>query len=386
MMQAELALNISKRATRIAVSVYFFLAGLCFSSWASRIPNIQQKLQLSEAALGSILLSLPIGLVVSLPFSGILVQKFGSRLIAVIAAICYASTLPFLGLATEVWHLATTLFFFGFFGNLLNISMNTQAVGIETIYGRSIMASFHGLWSLAGFSGASIGTLMVSLNVKPFTHFCIITVAEVVTVFITYKYLLHRDAQHAEKQPLFVKPDLYLLKLGLIAMCCMICEGAMFDWSGIYFRKVVLAPLGLVTLGYTAFMSTMAGGRFAGDWLSERLGKKRMIQLSGIVIAAGLLTAILFPYIITATIGFLFVGIGVSSVVPLVYGSAGRSKTMSAGMALAAVSTIGYFGFLFGPPVIGFIAQASSLRWSFTLIAVLGFCTTLLSTFTRIEK
>ena len=386
MMQAELALNISKRATRIAVSVYFFLAGLCFSSWASRIPNIQQKLQLSEAALGSILLSLPIGLVVSLPFSGILVQKFGSRSIAVIAAICYAATLPFLGLATQVWHLAITLFCFGFFGNLLNISMNTQAVGIETIYGRSIMASFHGLWSLAGFSGASIGTLMVSLSVKPFTHFCIITIAEILTVFISYKYLLQKDAQHAEKQPLFVKPDLYLLKLGLIALCCMICEGAMFDWSGVYFRKVVLAPLGLVTLGYTAFMSTMAGGRFAGDWLSERLGKKRMIQLSGIVIAAGLLTAVLFPYIITATIGFLFVGLGVSSVVPLVYGSAGKSKTMSAGMALAAVSTIGYFGFLFGPPVIGFIAQASSLRWSFTLIAVLGFCTTLLSTFTRIEK
>jgi len=386
MMQAELALNISPRATRIAVSVYFFLAGLCFASWASRISDIQQKLQLTEAGLGTLLLALPVGLVVSLPFSGFFVQKYGSRMVAIIAATCYAYTLPFLGLATHPWHLGVTLFCFGFFGNLLNISMNTQAVGIETIYGRSIIASFHGLWSLAGFSGAAIGTLMVSQKIPPFTHFCIISVAEVITVAISYKYLLLRDAQHADKQPLFVKPDLYLLKLGLIAMCCMICEGAMFDWSGVYFRKVVLAPEQLVTLGYTAFMSTMAGGRFAGDWLSERLGKKTMIQLSGIVITLGLLTAISFPYLLTSTIGFLLVGVGVSSVVPLVYGSAGKSKTMSPGVALAAVSTIGYFGFLFGPPVIGFIAQASSLRWSFALIAVLGFCTTLLSTFTRVEK
>ena len=166
----------------------------------------------------------------------------------------------------------------------------------------------------------------------------------------------------------------------------MISEGTMTDWSGVYFAKQVHAPRELTTLGFVAYMSTMAGGRFMGDWLVSKLGKKRMIELSGLMIAGGLLFAVIFPYLVSATIGFLLVGFGVSSVVPLVYGTAGKSKRMSPGMALAAVSTIGYFGFLFGPPMIGFIAQASSLRWAFSVIAVLGFSTTVLALQTKMEN
>ena len=146
----------------------------------------------------------------------------------------------------------------------------------------------------------------------------------------------------------------------------------MFDWSGIYFRDVVQAPHHLVPLGYTAFMAMMATGRFVGDWLVTKTGVKNVMRLSGCLIVLGLLTAIVFPTIYTATAGFLSTGFGVSSIVPMAYGLAGKSKTMPAGMAIAAVSTVGYFGFLFGPPVIGYIAKAASLRWSFALIALLG--------------
>jgi MFS family permease len=159
----------------------------------------------------------------------------------------------------------------------------------------------------------------------------------------------------------------------------MVCEGAMADWSGVYFEKVVEAPAKYTTLGYVAFMSTMATGRFLGDWLVTKIGIKRMLQVSGILIASGLLTAVIFTNILSATVGFLFVGFGVSSVVPIAYGLAGKSSNMSASAALAAVSTISFLGFLIGPPVIGFIAQAANLRLSFTLIAVLGFGTTLLA-------
>ena len=124
----------------------------------------------------------------------------------------------------------------------------------------------------------------------------------------------------------------------------------MFDWSGVYFQKVVAAPKELTTLGYAAFMSTMAGGRFIGDRLVTKLGTQKVLQASGIIITAGLFTAVLFPGIVTATIGFLLVGIGVSSVIPLVYSAAGRAKSLSPGMALTAVSTIGFLGFLMGPP------------------------------------
>ena len=146
----------------------------------------------------------------------------------------------------------------------------------------------------------------------------------------------------------------------------------MFDWSGIYFEHVVQPGKAWVTVGFTAFMSTMATGRFVGDWVAFKLGMKKMLQLSGVCTASGLLLAVFFPYFITATIGFLLVGAGVSSVVPMIYSAAGRSKKMSPGVAIAAVSTVGYLGFLFGPPFIGFIAQASSLRVSLGLIAVMG--------------
>ena len=241
------------------------------------------------------------------------------------------------------------------------------------------MASFHGIWSLAGFTGAAIGTVAVSKNLSPFFHFCVVAGTSILLILYTYQFTLPRDAGHAG-QSFFVKPDRILLQLGLIAFSCMICEGTMFDWSGVYFQKVVAAPKELTTLGYAAFMGTMAGGRFIGDYLVTRLGTQKVLQASGIVITAGLFTAVLFPDIVTATIGFLLVGIGVSSVIPLVYSAAGRSTSLSPGMALTAVSTIGFLGFLMGPPLIGFIAQAFSLRWSFTLIAILGFGTTVLAT------
>jgi MFS family permease len=198
-------------------------------------------------------------------------------------------------------------------------------------------------------------------------------------VLVSYKFAIRRDNGKGQQQKLFVKPDSKILLLGLIAFCSLLCEGAMADWSGVYFKKIVEAPVSMITLGYVAFTGTMALGRFLGDWLVTKTGVKRMLQMSGTMITVGLLIAVIFPYLVTATIGFLLVGFGVSSVVPIVYGLAGKSTTMPASTALAAVSTIGFLGFLIGPPLIGFIAQAVSLRWSFTLIGVLGFGTALLA-------
>src|SRR5450755_928877 len=299
---------VQRRIHRLAVSSFFFLAGICFASWASRIPDIQSRLQLSSAALGGVLLCLPIGLLTSLPVAGFLVAKYGSRIIVMMAAILYSSTLPMLGFAGSVTQLMVTLFVFGFGGNMMNISINTQAVGTEALYDKPIMASFHGVWSMAGFTGAAIGTLMVRFHVLPQYHFlCITAIASLILIFFSQK-LNHQDSNRDEKQPIFVRPDKSLLNFGLIAFFSMICEGAMFDWSGIYFAKVVHPDPALVTVGYTAFMSTMATGRFVGDWVAFRLGMKRMLQLSGFLTAIGLLLAVIFPHFITATIGFLIVG------------------------------------------------------------------------------
>jgi MFS family permease len=367
-----------KRAYRIANSIFFFIIGLTYVSWACRIHDIKEFFHLNNAGLGSVLFALPVGLLVSLPVSGWVVTRAGSRKVLIIAGLLFPLTLCLVGLVTEIWQLVAVLFCFGFLNNLFEVAMNTQAVGIEALYGRSIMASFHGLWSLAGFSGVIIGTWVISLGWPLITHFCMIAVISWALLLVSYRQLLPAD-QAGEDQPVFAKPDANLLKLGLIAFASLITEGTMFDWSGVYFRQIVSVPESFTTLGYIAFMGTMAGGRFTADRLVTRFGVTRVLQMSGITSTLGLLLAVLFPNIYTATLGFLLVGLGVCSVVPLVLALAGKSTTMAPGIAIAAVSTIGFFGFLIGPPLIGFIAQAASLRWSFALISILGLGTTLLA-------
>lgn len=374
------------RNYRIAVSIFFFIAGLVFASWACRIPDIKTQMHLNDAGLGGVLFALPVGLMTSLPVSGIMVSRYGSRKVLSVAAVLYPAMLICIGLATHVWQLVTVLYFFGLASNMFNISVNTQAVSVEAIYNRPIMGSFHGLWSLAGFVGSTIGTLVRSVDMQPFVHFIIIAAGCMVLLLISNKHTVQHDpgrSDKKDKQPLFVKPDNTILTLGVIVFGGMVCEGAMFDWSGVYFQKVVQVPKAFTTFGFVAFMATMAGGRLAADGMVMRMGVTRVLQISGVLISSGLLMAALFPYLVPATLGFLLVGVGVSSVVPLIYGLAGKSKTMSPEVALAAVSTIGFLGFLLGPPVIGFIAQAASLRWSFTLIAILGLITTLLASKTE---
>ncbi|MEO6686380.1 MAG: MFS transporter [Dyadobacter sp.] len=375
-----LAPSQSKKYLRMAVAAFFFVQGLSFAAWASRIPDIKNMLHLTEGGLGTVLLALPLGLMASLPISGWMVTKYGSKKMVLIGAILYAITLTFIGFATRTEQLVIVLFSFGLWGNLCNIAVNTQAVAVEQVYGKSIMASFHGLWSMAGFLSAMIGTFFISINVPPQIHFMVIAVVAFAIIFTAYKHTMpDSEKNEGEAQPMFVKPDRDLLMLGLIGFCAMVCEGAMFDWSGVYFMEVVKVPAAMKTMGYVAFMGTMTGGRFAGDWLANKIGRKKMLQISGLLMAGGMGIAVLFPFMASATFGLLLVGFGVSSVVPLVYSAAGRSTTMSAGMALAAVSSISFIGFLIGPPLIGIVAQMADLRFSFAVVAVLAFCTTLLS-------
>lgn len=365
-----------RQVYRAAVGVLFFLMGLTFATWASRIPTIQAQLGISEARLGLLLLAAPVGSMASLPVAGWLVARLGSRRVVLAGIVGYALGLAALGLAQSVPGLVAGLMLFGFVSNLSNIAVNTQAVGVEQLHRKSIMASFHGLWSLAGFAGAALGTFMIGQNIPPLPHFLLVAALVVAGVLLSGASLLPRDTGHSPdaQVPLFALPDKSLLLLGVLAFCSMICEGAMFDWSGVYFRKVVHAEPAWVGAGYTAFMCTMAGGRFIADGFAHRFGLGRTLQLSGLLTAAGLLLAVALPALPTALLGFLLVGFGVSSVVPLVYGTAGRSTTMPASVALAAVSTVGFLGFLFGPPLIGIVAGFTSLRVSFALVAGLGLC------------
>ena len=283
--------------SRWAIGSFFFLHGLCFSSWGARIPAIQQNLNLSEVELGSVLFALPIGSLFSMPLAAWLVGKYGSRKVASVAVVCYASLLICLGLASSVWILAGCLVGFGTLSNMVNVSVNTQAVQIETVLKKSVMASLHGLWSLAGFTGAAIGAVMIGFGIAPPLHFLAVALLVAMGALLNFKSLLpdHPAVSTEEKPPLFALPDKALMGLGLIAFFSMICEGTMFDWSGVYFKKVIMADPAWVGAGYTAFMSTMAGARFLADRFVGVFGIRRILKASGITIAVGLMISVIQP-------------------------------------------------------------------------------------------
>lgn len=371
----------TQKRYRIAVSAFYFVQGLVFASWASRIPDIKSALHLNDAALGGVLFAMPVGQLSAMALSGYLVSRFGSRKILTLAAVLYPVVLIVLGSVGSVWALTAGLFCFGVASNLCNIAVNTQGVDVERLYGRSIMATFHGLWSLAGFTGGLISVWMVAGNISPFYHFCIICGITLVLLLVMRNALVPRDVRPEEKKEgkMFSKPERFVVLLGIMAFGSMVCEGTMFDWSGVYFEQVIQPPKELVRLGYVACMFTMALGRFVADKLITPWGAVRVVRICGLTITTGLLLVVLFPYIVVSTIGFLLVGFGISATVPICYSMAGRSKKMLPGVALATVSTIGFFGFLLGPPVIGFVAQALNLRWAFALIACIGLVISLLA-------
>jgi MFS family permease len=369
-----------KRRIRIAVALFYFSMGLCFSTWASRIPDIKTALHLSDAALGSILFALPVGQFIMMPFSGKLVTHFGSRKVMLFALPFYTICLTNLGLATQGWQLAIALFLFGVFGNMCNISINTQGVATERLYQRPIMSMFHGGWSIAGFTGALVGLTMMNLKAIPYIHFWIITAIVWIIVWANNKHLIpgKTASSSSVRTKFFTKPDPVLLQLGIIGFCSMASEGAMFDWSGVYFKDVVKAPPSLIVLGYTSFMIMMSGGRFFADRLTAKFGRKNLLQVSGVMISSGLFISVIFPYLIPSTLAFMLVGLGVSSIVPTVYSTAGKQSKVAPGIALATVSSVSFLGFLMGPPLIGYISEAAGLRYSFAVIGIFGILISLL--------
>lgn len=374
---------------RLATSLYFFGMGFCFSTWASRIPDIKSMLHLSDAALGTMLFALPIGQLFAMPISGKVVTKYGSRKISILGLLFYGLCLTLLGFATVSWQLAAGLFLFGFFGNFCNIAVNTQGVYTQQLFDKPIIGSFHGSWSLAGFCGALVGLLMLALKMSPLQHFAVAFSFVILIVLTNYKFIIKAKSKQEEEKStysFFKKPDKTLLWMGIICFCGMASEGIMFDWSGVYFKDIVKAPGALVILGYTTFMISMALGRFLSDFLVHKFGSRKVLIVSGLIISLGLYLAVLLPYLIPCMIAFMLVGFGVSNMVPIIFSLAGNNENVPPGIALTVVTSISFLGFLIGPPLIGFIAEMTSLKNSFAIFGIFGVIISVMASTLKIFK
>lgn len=363
---------LSKEKLRWITLVFFFLSGIITATWASRIPDVQTKLGLNDAQWGAVLFALPVGLVAGLPLSSWLVAKYGARKIMVMSSLLFAAVLFLLPLAVSKWHLAFVLFFFGLLRNATNFSINTFSIEVQKLYERPIIATFHGIWSLACLMAAGIGTVMIAAGILPVWHFLFITFLTVAVIIYYRKNGGNKYVLTKEKRSVLILPTPYLFLLGLIALCSMICEGTMFDWGVNYFRNVVQVKKEWSTAGYTAFIIAMISGRLVGDKLIAFYGPIRMLIINGALMACGFLLAAVFPYFMPACLGFLLVGLGSSILVPLIYILAGQSKDMAPGYAIASVTMVGYVGFLTGPLLVGTISEEAGMQWAFALMGFLS--------------
>ncbi len=359
-----------KNKHRISLSVFFFLSGVCFSSWTSRIPTIKETFGYNEAELGTILLFLPISSLIGLPISGWLVSHFDTRQPMTVATISMAIAMALIGWAPTTFLLICSVCLYSFSIRIMNISVNTQAVALQKQFDRKINGAFHGLWSTGGIAGVSISTLFVALNVSMQMHLLIISIVTIIAALYASRFLLKNDKAPSGTKLSPLNPDPYIVYLGLLAFFAAICEGGMFDWSGVYFKEVV--NVNLFTLGYLLFMICMALSRFASDRIIERIGMPKTFLMSASLIFAGIGLAVVYPFFWTSLIGFCLVGLGAAAVIPMTFLLAGASTKYSPGVTISIIATYSIVGMLIGPALIGYIAHALSLRVAFVTFALAG--------------
>lgn len=355
---------------RFSLSIFFFLSGVSFSSWASRIPTIKAALNLNEAELGSILLTMPVSSLIGLPISGWLVSRFETRVPLTASFLFNALCLSFIGLANSTFTLIIALFLYALSLRIFNISVNTQAITLQKQFDRKINGSFHGLWSTGGIVGVGFTTLLVSFNVPMVPHLLMVSGLAIVSTLFFSRFLLRNDRSENGNKLVLGKPDPYIFNLGLLVFFAAICEGGMFDWSGIYFQQVVKEEV--FTTGYLIFMSFMALSRFVSDHIIKKIGMPATYMMSAVLIFSGIGISILLPSFWPAMIGFSLVGFGTAAVIPMTYSLAGASTRYSPGMAISLIATFGIVGMLAGPPMIGYLAHAFNLKVSFVSFALAG--------------
>lgn len=400
-------------AARRAVAALFFLNGTLFATWVSRLPAMETAHGLSHAELGMALLVIAVGAVISMPLAGWLSSKVGTAAICRFTVVTYCVLLPLLAVAPGIPLWCLILLLFGMAHGALDVAMNAQAVAVEKRYPHPVMSVFHALFSTGGLAGAAAGGLLAAWPLRPEIHFTIIAGIMAAMGIAAFRHLIPHessgistaiDPSTCEAAPPspppvltakagsktrrlpFRLPSRHLAALGIVALCIMMGEGAMADWTAVYLRRIVGTSEGLAAAGYAAFSIAMAAGRFTGDFFAARFGPVKLVRGSSLLATAGIALALLAPHPAAVLSGFALVGAGFATVVPMVFSAAGRTPGVSPGVALASVTTIGYLGFLLGPPAIGFAAEGIGLRGALGLIALTSLLAVFLAGAVRREE
>ncbi len=351
---------------RLAVALFFFTNGFQYANWVARLPEVEKLYNISHATLGTLLLCSAAGAITAMPFAGYLTVLFGSRRITIFTGATMASLLIMIPLLSNLWFIGALFFLFGVLSGSEDVAMNGQAVYVERIYKKPILSSFHGVWSIGTALGAGCGALMAKFEVALFNHFIVVSIFCLSVILWAAFNLISDEASkielNTEGGATFRLPTKAIVPIGFIAFCGMTGEGSIADWSALYMHKEIGQSEAFSALTFGAFAVAMTTGRIFGDYFTAKYGKRNMLIFNSLAAIVGLSIALLTAIPIIVLIGFFIVGLSLATIVPIVYSTAGNTEGVAPSVGIAMATTIGYAGFFVGPPVIGYIADAFSLR------------------------
>jgi fucose permease len=384
-------MDLALRRARIAVTITFIINGFSAGSFVARIPDFKRILDISNATLGLSLLFVSAGVFLALKPAGKYSAKYGSQPIIFFSTIAIALSYLLLGALFSLTWFWITLFIFGFVLAAQDVSMNAHAVVVEQRAGRRLMSVFHAMFSVGTLFGGILGGVFSQLEITPLTQGSSLALLYIVAALLVRPLFLpaSADTHHFGDEKRAKHPPIFAI-LGLFGLFAALSEGAAGDWGGVLARETFGASPFISTLPYIVFCTAMIIGRLSGDYLAHRFGASKVIAAGGVIAGTGLSAGLLIGGIPAIMIAWFLLGIGLSVVIPLMFSAAGTialtrySGVIAPSEAVAKVSGVSYFGFVIGPPLIGFIADAFELRWTLMLLAGLSYLLILASRYARV--
>ena len=367
----------SLRSARVATFVYFSLCGTLMGTWVVNIPAIEERVGISHATLGGLLVLLGLGAFIGMQVAGRLTDRLGARIVVPATAVLCSAALVLPGLPREPWTLAGALLVFGFCNGCLDVSMNAHAVHVEKAYGRPVMSAFHATFSVGGVLAALVGAATASAGLNPAAGMATMGALGIVTALVSARALLPAtptapvgQVEHAPTAgPRRAGRRIWIL--AALALMVMLCEGAANDWSALHLKDVLGAPASTAAFAYGTFAATMTIGRLLADRLVARFGSMAILRHGATTAAVGITIVTVSPWIWAAFAGWALFGLGLSGCVPQLFSAAGHADPSAAGANVSRVAGLGYVGMLAGPAAIGWLTHLVALNHAFVLLILL---------------
>lgn len=344
---------------RLATRATFFCSGFATAAWASSIPFIKLNVQLSDGAMGLMLLCLGGGALIGMPVSGICTSRFGCKKVLIGTVSAIALLLPLLVLATSPSALAITLVLYGISIGTTGCTMNIQAIAVEKEANKPLMSGFHGFYSLGGMMGAFVLTLLLTAGIPPLAATGI--TSSLIMALLILSTPGYSTQVVSQRGPYFAMPRGPVFIIGIVCFVFFLAEGTVLDWSGIFLNEYRAIPASAAGMGIVCFSIAMTLGRLLGDGIVARLGARAVVTLGSLIAISGFLISLSLPYWQTALLGYALIGVGCSNIVPIMFSAAGKQHVMPGPLAITAVSSLGYIGVLSGPAIVGFGAEIAGL-------------------------